>query len=1332
MRAGFTLFALLCALLFALLCALVSPLTSWGQSVRTEVAQTQDGRIRVDFYFDWKSSLVEFVDSSGVSEWSEGLIDQKTAGLLRSSKTIELPSYSHPTVRVIQRQFDEVEVPFAADVSTGFEEEVWYSGLGFYRKKPVVDIGVPVFQIDRGQGVLRRFRHVQVEVTPGLEGAFSAELSASAQKNAAIISSALSTGQIFRISITETGVYRVNRSFLTSLGLNPDSIDPNSIEILGNGGRPLPALNAINRIADVASLPVFRTGGGDGNFGASDELLFYASGPSGWTYLDGKFEHFVHPYSNDNVVFLKIASGGGPELVSRNYSDGVSMPLFGSSTGRYFLDIEERVWSREHGSGSDWMSNTIRSGGSRDILTGLVLPGLQTGTINFETRVAIASNPRATVAMVSGSTTLAQRTASYATTQKSEDPSASEATFSFDQTVTSGQPINLTMRLLNQTNEPEASLDWVRITYNQELKRSTGPLEFTTRPGVQGDQSYQLSGFTSAPQVWDVTDGRLQKAYDAGLVSGAYVIQLPAADMFERPRDLIAFISADVKAVAASQTTPVSSQNLHGVVGFPDMVIVAPTALLPAAERLAAYRREDNLDVVVVSQTQVFNEFSGGVPDMRAVRDYMRFLYQRAPQDEIPRYLLLMGDGHYDFRGISSATKPLLNLVFPFETDESMYTDGTYTSDDYFGLLDTNEGVWAYTNFSDLSMERVDIGIGRFPVQTLAEADMIVDKIISYESPSTYGPWRTQYTAVADDGPTGLAGIQNDNDLHLANVDQVVELVAQELYPKINLHKIYAETYERVFLNGFRIPEAKREISAALNRGTLILNYSGHGGPEGLAQEEIFTKEDALALTNKDKLAIFVTATCSFGWWDLQESQSGAELLLLNPNGGAVAMLTTVRLVYTSGATESLNAGLNRELNIALFAPDQDGLPIRLGDALAQTKNTSVGLQGNSRKFNLLGDPSMRIGLPPGNAVVQQLNQTPLANVTGQMKALDLVNIAGEVQTSGGNTNTSFNGKVDVTVFDAERNVPLLVRLYNPTNYFRQREDLLWRGEVQAVNGKFNAAFVVPKDISYSNQRGRISVYAQAPDFQAIGFSENFLVGGTSSTPPDDGEGPQIRLFLNDTTFVAGQSVNPDPELIVQLFDASGINTVGTGVGHEMLLSIDGDDGGADDIGSGFVAEPNSYQRGTVHWPLSDLEPGIHSLSVRAWDVLNNSSTTEISFNVANDEVLSVLNVYNYPNPMNRETRFVFEHNQPPGTSAEVQIRIYSLSGRPIRTIQSDEALPAGVLGSGPIQVHWDGKDDDLDRPATGIYLYRLRVVTHGSNGDRQVSEHIEKLAIIR
>lgn len=1322
-----------------LLCAVFALMA--GQSVlaqdRTvrvvESARTASG-VQLTFEFQWNESVREMADSSSISIWNHGVLDVLSGGLLTTSHLLELPSLAFPEVRIVSRSFDETPVVMELPADDPWKDrpEAWASGLGTLRKRPVVNIVTMPFRLDAASGNLQRLNALTVSVTFGVSQSNSTQAaSIQALSKGRVSESVLSSGTLFRISVSEEGVYRINRALLTSLGQNPDQIDPDNIQLFGNGGRPLPARVGDERVDDLQEMPALRTGGGDGRFDSSDEVLFYASGPRGWSWTPAGMEHFVHPFSADNAVVLKIGTSG-LQVGQLTDPGTASAPVLTTTQGRHVIDFEESIWSREHPSGLDWVSHRFRPGVDRTVYTGLQLPGMQTGTLLFDARVAIASNPRATLAMLSDGITLGQRTAVSAISGLSESPVAYPALMSFVQPVVEGQTLNLNARLLNQANEPEAALDWVRITYERRLVAQNGWISGFTRPQTGSAQRLQMSGFASLPRVWDVTDGLLQHAYFVEASGANHIVHIPLQGDGVKPRQIVAFTTAGVKSVTADRVRSLPNQNLHGIGGFPRLVIVTADPFLNAASRLAELRRSQGLEVLVVTQEQVFNEFSGAVPDMRAVRDFMAFLYNRATTaDLMPHYLLLFGDGHYDFRGISGYQNALTNHVFPYETEESLSTTSSFTSDDYFGLLDPEEGEWRYTDEDDRSSERLDIGIGRLPVQSAADAENVVDKLIRYDDPASFGSWRTTYTAVADDGPTGLSGQQNDRDLHLANVDQVMEFVSQEYFPAVNVKKIYGETYERVFLNGFRIPGARRDILDTIDRGTLVFNYSGHGGPDGLAQESIFSRDDAAQLSNGDRLPVVITATCSFGWWDLEEDQSGAEVMLLNPDGGAIALFTSVRLAFTSASITSLNAGLNRALNEEMFKRD-DARPRRLGDIMRETKNTGVGLEGNSRKFNLLGDPSMRFGIPEGQAVVESLNGVALGTQTGQMKALDKVRITGVVEDASGTVDVGFNGLVNVSVFDAERLIPIQLKWYNPRPWFRQREDLLWRGDVQAAAGRFTAEFVVPKDISYTNLSGRIAVYAMGQAQQALGYSENFLVGGTSDSPPDDNEGPRIDLFLNDSTFVAGSTVEPDPELIVRLFDASGINTVGTGVGHEILLSVDGDEAGATDIGSAFVASPDSYQDGEIRWPLTDLEAGRHTLSVRAWDVLNNSNAADLSFSIANDEVLDVFNVYNYPNPMNRETRFIFEHNQPPGTPADVQIRIYTLSGRPIRTIHSDEALPEGVLGSGPLVVHWDGKDDDLDRPATGIYLYRIRVAIDRPGGDRQVSEHVEKLAIIR
>ena len=1325
-------------LVLTVVCIVLSE-TGWAQKAEVRTVETSANRRVLEVTAGWAEPLKTTLDSARANRLTLSLVQSLRMGLWSTSERVPLHDLSSPRVRVLSADFEEVDLPASEPTGAWFQDltspvaEV--VGVGMERKKPTGTLSIRLFAYDVSRGSLRRYRRILVEIS--LPAGNAAKVAASfVNPHLTVAHSVLQDGILFKIPVTEEGIYKIDRAFLAAvgaaIGLSPDDIEPDRLQVLGNGGAPVPAANDAPRLPDLTENPVFVRGGGDGSFDAGDVLLFYAGGPKGWSYDAGRgaWTHYVHPFSNENYYFLKVATTSGLRVGKEAFPAVSGPPVLAQVTGRFFKDFDEVMWSKDHGSGHTWVSNQIRSGGARQLLQDQILPGLATGDLVFDIRGAIASNPVATLNFTANGTTLGQLRAPFPIGRQAEDPAAVPVSGQFVQPVAAGATVDLAMQLLQQINEPQAAADWVRIFYPQDLRPTDGVLRFATPAGRTGWMELVLAGFGAEPQVWDVTAPGSIRRLGVQSAGGTFRVRVQVLD---RPLELIAFREDAALSLDPETVTQVANQDLHGDPSLPDMVIITPDVFLEQANDLAAYRRTGGLNVRVTRIDEIYNEFSGGLPDMRAPRDYLKFLYDRAPDEaSLLRYVLFFGDGHFDYRGISATSGEMNNWLLPYETEESFIPDKSFTSDDYFGLLDDNEGVWFYNNFNTVSNERMDVGIGRFPVQTPAEAQVLVDKIKRYESPETYGPWRSRYTFVADDGPTGLAGTQNDNDLHMQNVDQVAELIRGGLFPSLNVQKIYAESFERVFLNGFRIPEAKREINAALNAGTLLFNYSGHGGPDGLAQEELFTREDAEALTNRDRLTIFMTATCSFGWWDIENEQSGAEVLILNPNGGAVAMLTTVRLVYTSGDTTSLNAGLNRAINQALFQMDEAGLPRRLGDVMRDTKNTRVGLQGNSRKFNLLGDPALRLGLPASRAQVDQINQVDLAQQEARMRALDRVTLSGTVRTPDGFVDETFTGSVDVSVFDAARRVPIIKQVYMPQPFYTVREDLIWRGEVRVDQGRFAATFVVPKDISYSNEPGRVTVYVSSDQAQALGFSEHFIVGGTSDNPPLDAVGPQLSLFLNDTTFVSGSLTTPEPELIVKLFDESGINTVGAGVGHEMLLVLNGDEGRAVDISSAFQSAENSFQRGEVRWPLSRQEPGIHSLKVRAWDVLNNSGEAMLEYVVTPDEALEVRNVYNYPNPMNRHTRFVFEHNQPPGTPAQVQVRIYTLNGRPVRTIPSEEALPTGVLTGGPVQVEWDGRDDDLDRVPTGIYLYKVRIEAERADGGRDVVERIEKLAVIR
>ena len=1299
-----------------------------AQQVTTSIERTGSSQVYT-FDLSWPMGLSAQIDTLGITRLDSLALTVLSGGVLSVSDIVGLSDLAPKRVMIRQQDFDEVSIAAGSLPSALDRPSAELVAPGMYRKRPVASLVVRLVDYDASAGKLRRYRRIVVEVPD--RGQVASKLSAPMQFSSRVTESVLSSGTIFKIPVDADGVYRIDRQLLIELGLQPDGIEPNRVQVYSNGGIPLPAPNSESRVDDLAELPVFVTGGGDGSFAANDAVVFFAKGPSGWKWNNTteRWEHYVNPFSVSNYVFVKIGSTASRQPTTPGEDPGVADATFTQSTGRYFADFDDFNWSKEHGSGLTWVSNPIQVGGRLDVFSNLTLPGELPGPVRLVGSVAISSNPITSVDFSSSGQSLATVRAAFAISSRSDQPTAAATAFDFS-AVRDGSPFSLQMTVVNQSNAPSAALDYIRAFYPRSNQAVDGMLSVHTE-GETGLIEHAVSGFATMPVALDITDPGNIVRLDVWPAGSEYRVQLQAS--VEQQRQAVLFQTSSAQSLSGDLAVPVANQNLHGITSYPDLVIFSPTELLAEANDFANYRRSGGLDVTVIEMSKLYNEFSGGLTDMRAVRDYLKFLYDRAPDEaSLPRYALLFGDGHFDFRGLRPGVDQTPNFVPPYETVETYNPDASYTSDDYFGLLDDEEGEWVYRGYSVVSSERIDVGVGRFPVKSTEEAAALVAKIKRYEDASTYGSWRSRYTYVADDAFNGSNGSTDEGDLHMYNMDSVAEYVKANVEADVDVRKIYADSYERVFLTEAKIPGARQAILNALDEGTLVFNYSGHGGPVGLAQEDLFTSADAIALDNENALPVFVTATCSFGWWDIDDRDSGAELLILNPNGGAIAMFTTVRLVYTSASPSDLNPGLNRALNVAMFKRDGDGLPVRFGDAMVETKNTQVGLLGNSRKFNLLGDPSMRLGIPARSVAIDAINGVPIAQAQGQMKALDRVRIAGHVVSSSGLPDVAFSGKVTLTVFDAIRRVPINEYRWMPNRYYEVREDLLWRGDVAVTGGAFEAEFVVPKDISYSDKSGRITAYAVGSADQALGFTENFTVGGTSDNPPDDAVGPEISLFLNDTTFVSGGLTPPGAELIARFSDDSGINTVGSGVGHEMLLVLNGRDADAVDISSAFVSDQNSYQKGSVRWKLDDLPDGANRLTVRAWDVLNNSGSAELEFFVAGNEDLTVRNVYNYPNPMSARTRFVFEHNQPSGTPAEVQIRIYTLNGRPIRTITSDEALPTGTLTAGPVQIEWDGRDEDFDRVATGIYLYKIRLEVDTLDGQRQVVERIERIAIIR
>lgn len=1137
-------------------------------------------------------------------------------------------------------------------------------------------------------------------------------------------SSPLQSGTWYKIPVPKTGIYQIDAEYLTDLGINLSAIDPRNIQVWGTKGGELPRLNSAEK-PEFAEIPISVEGEANGSFNSGDQIIFYAEAPHEIfrDNINGSFSHQIHRYSDYNYLFLTIGNQPGRRISDVSQPSGAQM----ITEFRDFRYFEQEIYKSEPRirSGLSWYSQRFGASGSTQSQTIFdeTIPGLISGRdLDIEIQAVGRSTQPVSMSFSYGNENIGSLSfPSIGSYSSEEGTSGHLRSLNTTTQVTDGNSIQISAQLNATEPNSEGFIDWVRVSYDRELTADDNYLFIYAPTGTNNQAAaYRISGFSSQPIVMEVSDMQNPVRMQPSQSGNDYEFSFNHTDNNR-------FI-AQSSLFTPQPGEQVENQNLRGISHHPDYVIVTSEFFLDQAEEWANYRQQkDNFETVVVTQNQIFNEFSGGVPDVTAIRDYIKFLYDRAHNSgqEPLQHLLLFGGATFDFKNILEG--PLANHVFTFQSDESLHRINSYGSDDYFGLLGDDEGEW-----ERFSGERIDIGIGRFPVNTRQEADIIMNKIRQYESEDSQGDWRTRFVFAADDD---FPNIERNRDMHTLNAEgTALEIDITETATRID--RIYMLSYPvETSAAGRRIPEATRDLINSFNRGSLVINYSGHGNQFVLADERLFTADMIPQLTNSEKLSIFVTATCSFGRFDDNESNSGAEQTLLWENGGVVAAFTTTRVVFTGGTPGDNNFGLNIQLTRQMVERDAGGRPQRLGDIYMNTKNTSQGANFNARKFILLGDPAMRIGLPEKRAKITSINSVNLEQFPDsiqQVRSLDKLTFEGIVTDHNGNQMVNYNGEANVTVFDAQRtvNLPNLYwveegRCFLPDCQYVVETDVLFNGRVSVSNGQFQSEFIVPKDISFSENTGRILAYTSSSTADGSGSTSNLVFNGVNPDAAEDTDGPEIDLYLNDKNFVNGNLVGSSSTLYVELEDQSGINTTGTGVGHEIIATIDTNPKRTFVLNDFYSSELDNFRRGTIEYPLEDLPAGNHTLTVRAWDVYNNPSEKSIHFEVADSEQLQIRNVYNYPNPMNNRTRFVFEHNQP-GNVLDIDIRIFTLSGAPVTHLKESQ-----ITSNSYANIEWNGLDRDYDRLANGTYIYVLRVGADTPEG-RQTREKIEKLVIIR
>lgn len=1121
-------------------------------------------------------------------------------------------------------------------------------------------------------------------------------------------SSVLAQGFWKQIKVTKSGIYKITYEELVAMGFS----NVKDISLWGHDGRQLPFMNRsldslwgyndrnssfINRnevIYDLKQIPVW-TSGSSGGLVAGDYILFYANGPVTWELHpeDSLFTHHIHDYSLSTSYFLTTQFSSPARIGSADEPSAAHTRISNSYDALHYFENNDVNFVQ---SGRQWFGDGFDASSTRNYLPPFNNP-VAGGKAYVRIRVAARSSVTSSLSVSANNSPLGNISLGMVNVGSQTARYASAGLRTFEVPYTQGN-LNLQLTYNKPSPASRAWLDYITINARQKLAMQGVQLPFRDLEsvGVNHITRFDIAGAPTDLMIWDVTDFfERKKKVNFNLTNNVAQAKLSTEEL----RELIAFTPGQAYSIGSVED--VVNQDIHGV-GQPQMVIVTHPDYLSQSHELAQLHRDySDLSVAVFTNQQVYNEFSSGTPDVSAIRNMMRMFYKRAGSvKEQPRYLLLMGDGSYDNKSTGSENT---NKVLTYQSLESLSPVSSFVSDDFFGLLDDGEGE---------GTGMLDIGVGRIPCNTTAEANTALAKIKEYIF-GKHGGWHNQLSFIGDDG---------DDNIHMLQADELATFI-ETLYPYYNVERIFFDAYPLVISSdGARYPDVTNAINSRMNQGALIVNYAGHANTRVLAHEKVIMVKDILQWRNFERLPLFVTATCEFSRFDDPKEKSGGEHVLLSPRGGAVALFSTTRLVYATP-----NHTLTQNFYKSMFEerPDyvegQSDRYYRLGDLIMLAKNATAG-EVNKRNFMLLGDPALMLHYPDKGMGVKAINGKIITEPLDTLKALSMVEIEGEVVNHS--KEGEFVGESEITLFDKAKEITTLANTGGEPFVFTTRESTVYKGRSSVVNGDFSARFIVPKDIMYDYGSGRISLYASDGLETAAGYFEDFIIGGISDSIGNDTEGPQIEIYMNNEKFVPGGYTDPNPKLLVILSDSSGINTTGAGIGHDLTAEIIGAEKQTIVLNDFYVADLDDYTRGKATYQLADLTEGRYTVNVKAWDVYNNSSQEAVDFIVQSDEKLKLSHVLNYPNPFTETTGFYFEHNWP-FSEFDVLIQIFSPSGKLVKTLDY-YFIGDGSYRVGPI--FWDGLDDYGDSIGRGVYFYKLSV----KPVDGKAVEVYQKLVILK
>ncbi len=1095
-------------------------------------------------------------------------------------------------------------------------------------------------------------------------------------------SSCLSSGKWFRMAITSEGIYRIDYNRLKQLGID----NPSNPAVYSNNTGQLSFYNNDPRPDDLRETAIATVTGADGIFNEGDYLLFYANGTHRWVFdtLAGEYNFSRHHYSDTAYYFLTSSD----ETVKKvGEAPALSEPVSFYSSQSDALFIHEYETENLIKSGREWyqpvspLSAIKIEPGFNDILT--------TEGIRLSIKVLARASSPVLFRLYEGAAI------HQSVLVPGVDLSSGTGTYArIIETTTDFIPFSSSPGFdLRFYNNGEVSakgwLDYVTLQGRIEnVFRGTTAFYSDIR-ATAGGRVTEFTVKTTVPgvTVWDISD--MFNPMDVAIShDGDKIIFSVATGTLKR---FMAF-TPDKALSPVIRTAAIGNQDLHGSPPA-EMVIVTHPLFLGYAEKLAdIHEKNSGLISLIVTPEQVYNEFSGGVPDIAAIRNFMRMKFEQQEGSDHPlRYLLLFGDGSYENKTLPPGNP---NFIPTYQSKNSNVVVSSFTSDDFYGLLGEGEGEETGT---------VDIGIGRLPVSDTAEAGVMVSKTASYLDPANNGDWKNVICITSDD---------EDDNTHLYDGEGLAATI-RENDPDFVISKIYIDAYrQETSETGQSYPDVNRAINDRINSGCLIFNYIGHGNEMGLAHEGIVTGDDIKLWKNNSRLPLFITATCEFSRFDdidisiigrtMTDKRSAGEKVLLKPDGGAVALMSTTRLAYSAP-----NYSLNRNIYDVAFTTDEEGNALRLGDIIKLAKNkTESGI--NKRNFTLLGDPALRLAWPwHGKIVTDSVNGIPVTSETDTLKALSLVTLSGHVENISGAPDPEFDGVISMAVYDKPLNIKTLANDGGNSVEYSETGNILFRGKTAVENGKFRFTFIVPRDINYNYGNGRISYYGRNDAIDIKGSFSNITVGGFSPVSEKDTTGPLISLYMNNTLFRDGGITDLNPALLAIIEDRSGINTTGFGIGHDLTGYLDDDRSNIMILNSFFENDPDNFRKGKLSYRLTGLNEGSHSVTIKAWDNHNNSSEARILFLARDGERFVLENLINYPNPFISNTSISAEINRP-DDDLNITITIFNSGGQLIRII-STNIRPEGYRLP---PMEWDRNDERGNRVGRGIYPYNVRITT--------------------